>query len=126
MLKKAKKHFQLCLAPLETPHRGTFLLMTLAQPAADDAKPDIYAIMYQKPKWLLNYKVPDFKGGLFSESFSISKQDSNNVCCIFWKWGKCEKKKSAINPLLGTYKIAPMESYLAFNDPPRESLVVLE
>ena len=50
LLKKAKKHFQLCLAPLETPHRGTFLLMTLAQPAADDAKPDIYAIMYQKPK----------------------------------------------------------------------------
>ena len=47
----------------------------------------------------------------------------------FFGNGAKVKKISEINPPLVTYAIAPVESYLAFNDPPSKSrrpLVVLE
>ena len=81
------------------------MIKSYAQPAADDAKLDICAIIYQRPKWLLNY-IPDFKGGLISESFSISKNVSTDypepyppkenmlwiaMLDLFWKWSKSGK-----------------------------------
>ena len=63
----------------------------------------------------------------YSQKVFQSLNKTQTMCVAFFGNGaNVKKKKSAINPLLGTYKIAPMESYLAFNDPPRESLVVLE